>query len=235
MILFSLLVALLLKMISSFLLMFSALVAMVDGIGLDEEEELDYDEGGAGAAGTVRVSSTGDGAAGSDEILTGSGLATLSESDLLAGEDETSHIEFGDPPAKSTPEPEPMEVTAVMPPPPETRKPVHYNTSWAYCDLRIQEILYRIECILKSRGVSKCPFCGSVNSDFTAHASQHFFAWFCCVDGFSQTSRDVVRRHMRERHGDSVATMASVSAAGYSKYHRKIQLMTGSAFQSSYR
>ena len=101
-------------MISSFLLLFTALVAMVDGIGLDEEEELDYDEGGAGAAGTVGVSSTGDGAAGSDEILTGSGLATLSESDLLAGEDETSHIEFGDPPAESTPEP--MEVvTAALP------------------------------------------------------------------------------------------------------------------------
>ena len=205
-------------MISSFLLLFTALMAMVDGIGLDEEEELDYDEGGAGAAGTVGVSSTGDGAAGADEILTGSGLATLSESDLLAGEDETSHIEFGDLPAESTREPEPMEVTAVLPQTSGTRKPVHYNTSWAYCDLRIQEILSRIECILKSRGVSKCPFCGSVNSDFSAHASQHFFAWFCCVDGYCHTSRDTTRRHMPERHGDSVATMASVSAAGYLKY-----------------
>ena len=65
----------------------------------------------------------------------------------------------------------------------------------------------------KFKVVSKCPFCGSVIFDFTAHASQHFFAWFCCVDGFSQTSRDVVRRHMRERHGDSVATTALVSAA----------------------
>ena len=41
---------------------------------------------------------------------------------------------------------------------------------------------------------------------------------FCCVDGHSQTSRDVTRRHMRERHGDSLATMASVSAAGYLIY-----------------
>ena len=142
-------------MISSFLLLFTALTAMVDGIGLDEEEELDYDEGGAGAAGTVGVSSTGDdGAAGpTDHILTGSGLATLSESDLLAGEDETSHIEFGDPPAESTPEP--MDVVTTLPQASETRKPVHYNTSWMYCDFRIQKILSRIECILKSRGVSE--------------------------------------------------------------------------------
>ena len=96
--------------------MFSALVAMVDGIGLDEEEELDYDEEGAGAAGTVGVSRTGDDGAAwtTDDILTGNGLAILSDSELLAGEDEMSHIEFCDPPAESTPEP--MEVvTAALP------------------------------------------------------------------------------------------------------------------------
>ena len=75
-------------MIDSFVLLYVTLTAMVDVMGLDEEE-LDYDEGGAGAAGTVRVSSTSDdGAAGpTDDILTGSELATLSESDMLAGED----------------------------------------------------------------------------------------------------------------------------------------------------
>ena len=134
---------------------------------------------------------------------------------MLAGEESTAHIAFCDPPAVSTPEPEPMET---LPQQTETRKPIHYLTSWAYCDLRIQEILSRIDGLLKARGVSKCPFCGTSSSDMYAHASQHFFAWFCCEDGFSHTSRDTTRRHMRDRHGDSVATMASVSRAGYSKY-----------------
>ena len=145
-------------MIDSFLFLYVAFTAMADVMGLDEEE-LDYDEGGAGAAGTVGVSSTGDdGDAGTtDDILTGSGLATLSKSNFLAGEDETSHVEFGDPPAESTPEP--MEVvTAALPQASKTHKSAHYNTSWMYCDFRIQEILSRIECILKSKGVSDCPF-----------------------------------------------------------------------------
>ena len=114
-------------MINSLILLYVTLTAMVDGLGLDEEE-LDFDED-AGAAETIGASNTGDdGAAGDDVIVTGSGLATLSESELLAGEEETSHISFCDPPAISTPEP--MEV-ATLPQPTETRKPVHYNTSWA--------------------------------------------------------------------------------------------------------
>ena len=72
-------------MINSLILLYVTLTAMVDGLGLDEEE-LDYNEG-AGAAETIGASNTGDdGAAGDDVILTGSGLATLSESELLAGE-----------------------------------------------------------------------------------------------------------------------------------------------------
>ena len=192
-------------MIDSLVLLYVTLVAMVDGLGLGDEEELDYGDGAA---------SGHDGAAG-DDVVAGSGLASLSESELLAGEESTAHISFCDPPAVSTPEPEPMET---LPQQTETRKPVHYLTSWAYCDLRIQEILSRIDGLLRSRGVSKCPFCGTSSSDMYAHASQHFFAWFCCEDGFSHTSRDTTRRHMRDRHGDSVATMASVSRAGYSKY-----------------
>ena len=144
---------------------------MVDGLGLDEEE-LDFDED-AGAAETIGASSTGDGGAAGDAVITGSGLATLSESELLAGEESTSHISFCDPPAISTPEP--MEI-ATLPQPTETRKSAHYITSWAYCDKRIQEILLRIDSLLKSRGVSECPFCGTTSSDFYAHGSQHFFA-----------------------------------------------------------
>ena len=174
-------------MISSFLCLYVAFTAMVDVVGLDEEE-LDYNEGGTGAARTVGASSTsddvgadaGDSATGlPDEILTGSGLAALSENELLAGKDETSHIEFSDPPAVSTPEP--METVTTAPPQAsETHKSVHYNTTWMYCDFRIQEILNKIECILKSRVVSECPFCGSVSAEFYAHASKHFCLVLLC-------------------------------------------------------
>ena len=106
-------------MINSFLFLCATLVAMVDAIGLDEEE-LDY----YGAAGTVGASSAGDDmATGPDDILAGSGLATLSESELLAGEEETSRLELGDPPAVSTPEP--MDVTAALPQASGTRKSGH--------------------------------------------------------------------------------------------------------------
>ena len=105
-------------MIDSLVLLYVALVTMVDGLGLGEEEELDFDEGAGTASGN-------DGAAG-DDVITGSGLATLSESELLAGEESTAHISFCDQPAVSTPEPEPMET---LPQQTKTRKSVHYLTS----------------------------------------------------------------------------------------------------------
>ena len=116
----------------SFLLLYVALTAVTDVAGMDEVE-LDFDDEGAGGTGADGAMGTSAGADGADnEVVTGSGLGTLSESELLAGESETSHLEFGDPSAILTPEA--IETLPSSPPLAEPRTSatcmsVHYTTT----------------------------------------------------------------------------------------------------------